>query len=89
MEVVTEFGKNFGFISKNMDYYELLIDVYSNRNYLYTIFLKLFESYLFIELFSEENIFLVEKYFLLIIMKYCNLKKISLEEMKKNMPKYF
>jgi hypothetical protein len=37
MEVVEEFGKNFGFNSKNMDYYELLIDVYSNRNYLYNL----------------------------------------------------
>ena len=37
MEVVAEFGKNFGFNSKNMDYYELLIDVYSNRNYLFNL----------------------------------------------------
>ena len=37
MEVIAEFGKNFGFNSENMNYYELLIDVYSNRNYLYNL----------------------------------------------------
>ena len=37
MEVVAEFGKNFGFNSDNINYYELLIDVYSNRNYLYNL----------------------------------------------------
>lgn len=37
IEVVNEFGKNFGFNNENMNYYELLIDVYMNRNYLYNL----------------------------------------------------
>ena len=34
IEVINEFGKNFGFNSQNKKYFELLIDVYMNRNYL-------------------------------------------------------
>ena len=37
MEVIDDFGKNFGFDKKTKNYYELLIDVYLNRNYLYNL----------------------------------------------------
>ena len=35
LEVIYEFGKLFGFSNEIMNYYELLIDVYMNRNYMY------------------------------------------------------
>ena len=37
LEVIYEFGKLFGFSNEIMNYYELLIDVYMNRNYMYNL----------------------------------------------------
>ena len=34
MEVIDDFGKNFGFDNRKKKYYELLIDIYMNRNYI-------------------------------------------------------
>ena len=37
IEVFTDFGKNFGFNSENLNYYKMLLDLYMNRNYRYNL----------------------------------------------------
>ena len=37
MEVISDFGKNFGFNSEVTNFYKLLLDVYMNRNFIYNL----------------------------------------------------